>query len=119
MMHDLCEHMCLFDFLSGFGAFGRLHCKDLPVLLAVVSGNLNQQSLGTPAVYAACKLLGTQCHHKHCIFIHITGLAMSSHLYMRHGATLVQLGMHSLWLDLQATQHPQPAGWAAAYYGHP
>jgi hypothetical protein len=92
MMHDLCENMRSSDFLSGSGAFGRSHCKDLPVLLAVVSDDLNQRSSGTLAVFAACELLGT--HHKHCILIHMTSLAMSSYLYMRHGATSVRLGTH-------------------------
>ena len=119
MMHDLCENMRSSDFLSGSGAFGRSHCKDLPVLLAVVSDDLNQRSSGTLAVFAACELLGT--HHKHCILIHMTSLAMSSYLYMRHGATSVRLGTHGLRLDPRAAQHPQPAGWpwAAEHCGHP
>ena len=117
MMHDLCENMHSSDFLSGSGAFGRSHCNDLPVLLAVVSDDLNQQSSGTLAVFAACELLGT--HHKHCILIHMTSLAMSSYLYMRHGATSVQLGTHGLWLNPQAMQHSQPASWAAEHCEHP
>jgi len=86
MMHDLCENMRSSDFLSGSGAFGRSHCKDLPVLLAVVSDDLNQRSSGTLAVFAACELLGT--HHKHCILIHMTSLAMSEYLHMQGPSAL-------------------------------
>ena len=92
--------------------------RGLPLLLVVVCDDLNQQSAGTLAMFAACELLGTY----HCTLIHMTSLAIRVfYLCTRQGATSVRLGAHGLRLEPRAAQHPQPAGWrgAAGYWGLP
>ena len=81
--------------------------RGLPLLLAVVCDDLNQQSAGTLAMFAACELLGT-CH---CTLIHMTSLAVRVfYLCTRQGATSVRLGAHGLRLDPRAAQRAPTTG---------
>ena len=85
MMHDLCENMRtrLSDFLSGSVAFERLHCKDWPVLLAVVNDDLNQQPSG--------KYTCMQCLQHANSLVHTTSTDIDSYDQLSHKLLLIHI----------------------------